>query len=100
MTPSLSKTRKVAEMSSVTLFEADWYHGIIDSTMDSLPANASPDAVAIARGIMTAACIFSQAIDHLTGYGGDEPPLLDAIRNVGYAIQGVGEIMEEAKRCD
>ena len=50
---------------NVTLFSEDWYHKIIQQTMDSFDDDASSDARAIGQSIMVAGCCIGQSLDNL-----------------------------------
>lgn len=48
---------------NVTLFNDNWYHGIISQTLDK-HGDASADSRLLAEAVLTGLCCIAQSIDH------------------------------------
>lgn len=87
---------------TITLFSEEWYHGIINQTLNGLSEKTTPDGYALAKSVLVAGCVIAQSIDQAmrcdTPAGGSGQNLADAVRELGGVVDRIADAIEAQKQ--
>jgi hypothetical protein len=85
-------------VTTITTFNSDWYANMIEAQLTKC-ADAGPDALAIARGLMVAGAFVAEAIEsaseeisaQLSDLGGATDRVAEQLDELGVAVGSAGQ---------